>query len=280
MGKRSGIMLCYPFEEKRLTKWGYPVITQPKLDGDRCRAIIKNHKVTLLSSEENEFISVPHINQMLSLTFNDIELDGELYNHTMPHEEIHSIVSRTKNLHPDYEKMQFHIFDIVSEHEQWKRLEYLNKLKDTLVYKRVKWKIAMDFDRVMALYDEYLEDDYEGIIIRHPMAEYVRKRSTNIMKFKPKKDDWYNVTGWKEMIDKNGIPKATIGSIICSGDDGTEFSVGSGLTDALRAYWWERRDRLTEEKYLCHVQYQHITPGKGVPRFPILMELVKAEIGG
>ena len=39
MGKRTGIMLCYPFEEKRLNKWNPPYIIQPKLDGERCRAV-------------------------------------------------------------------------------------------------------------------------------------------------------------------------------------------------------------------------------------------------
>jgi hypothetical protein len=56
---RTGIMLCYPFEEKRLNKWGNKFLLQPKLDGDRCRAIFDEYgKVKLLSSEENEFNSV------------------------------------------------------------------------------------------------------------------------------------------------------------------------------------------------------------------------------
>ena len=58
--KRKGIMLCYPFEEKRLNKWAPPYLVQPKLDGERMRAILDTEgKCTLLSSEENEIISSP-----------------------------------------------------------------------------------------------------------------------------------------------------------------------------------------------------------------------------
>ena len=87
--RRKGILLCYPFEEKRLAKWAPPYIVQPKYDGVRCRAIpIKDNNYLLLSSEENVYYSVPHINEELkSLNLNsDLELDGELYCHGMSFE--------------------------------------------------------------------------------------------------------------------------------------------------------------------------------------------------
>ena len=92
---RQGIMLCSPFEESRLKKWRAPYILQPKLDGIRCRAIVEGKgNVKLLSSEENEILSVPHINaQLESLKIDKLELDGELYIHGTPFETIESIVS-------------------------------------------------------------------------------------------------------------------------------------------------------------------------------------------
>ena len=63
---RTGIMLCYPFETKRLEKWGNKFLIQPKLDGDRCRAIFSEYgAVTLYSSEGNIINSVPHIQAQL-----------------------------------------------------------------------------------------------------------------------------------------------------------------------------------------------------------------------
>ena len=86
--KRKGIMLCYPFEERRINEpkfgWSFPVIVQPKLDGERCRAIITGDSVVLLSSEENEITGTPHIIEGIkSQLIKNCELDGELYCHRM-----------------------------------------------------------------------------------------------------------------------------------------------------------------------------------------------------
>ena len=111
----KGIMKCVPFEEKRLAKWEPPYICQPKYDGVRCRAVPVPSGYMLLSSEENVIFSVPHINKVLDkLKGTRLELDGELYLHGMSFEEIVSITSRTVNLHPNYKRMNFHIFDVIN----------------------------------------------------------------------------------------------------------------------------------------------------------------------
>ncbi|MBU2685647.1 MAG: hypothetical protein KKF27_20590 [Gammaproteobacteria bacterium] len=285
MSKRSGIMLCYPFEERRLAKWKPPYFVQPKLDGERCRAILYPQKgVQLLSSEQNEIISVPTLTDELRLLAQKLskplELDGELYVHGMAFEEIHSIVGRTVNINPSQELMEYHVFDIVDEHRaQIDRIKLLLELKP-LIGKNinihlVETRPASDLDEVMRIYNHYVEDSYEGIIVRHLEAPYVRKRATTMMKFKPKKQDVYRVTGYKEEIDKYGKPKGRLGALICVGDDGAEFSVGSGLNDELRSKLWVVRELLTN--YNCIVSYQHITSGSHVPRFPVFMELVKRQ---
>jgi DNA ligase-1 len=280
MAKRAGILLCYPFEEKRLAKWAPPYIVQPKLDGERCRAVYDiDLGWQLVSSELNVFNSVPHINQALELSNipHDIELDGELYVHGMSFEGVHSIVSRTVNLHEAYKQMQFHIFDTVDltlpQWERFKVLMALPKLRPGL--RIVPMHTAENLDGIMKAYDEILELGYEGIIIRHIDAPYIRRRSTFVMKFKPKKEDYYEVIGWKQMVDKNGHPKEMLGALICKGDDGTEFSVGSGMNDAFRIENWPDPEHLIG--MVAKVQYQHITSGKNVPRFPVFVEVLEGD---
>jgi ATP-dependent DNA ligase len=266
-------MLCYPFEEKRLLKWKPPYIVQPKLDGDRCLAIPLNGNYLLVSSEGNIFHSVPHINEALKKLYpvNQPTLDGELYIHGASHESIHSIVSREVNIHPDYRQMEFHVFDLVDK--QKSQAERLLKLPAVLPWPlhSVDSFMAASLDGVMSLYDQIIEDGYEGIIVRHLEAPYEEKRSRWLMKFKPKQDDWYDVVGWQEEVSKDGVEKGRLGALVCTSDEGTEFSVGSGLTDYDREILWKDRDLLAGRK--CHVQYQHITSGKGVPRFPVFVQV-------
>lgn len=279
--RRKGIMLAYPFEEKRLNKWTSPYLVQPKLDGERCRALFTPSGVMLLSSEENVIFSVPHINRQLAkldLPVNT-ELDGELYLHGAPFEYIHSIVGRTVNLHSDYELMDYWIFDLINEEPQFKRSYQTTALREVIRTKRipnirtVHTDICSDLKDVLDIYQSYQDDGYEGIIVRHTDAPYLRKRSIWMMKFKPKQTDTYKIVGFKEEIDKEGNPKDRLGALICS-SDGNEFAVGTGLTDSNRIDLWAARESLVGKDLL--VAYQHITPGRGVPRFPVFVEVIDA----
>jgi len=291
MSKREGIQLCYPFEEKRLNKWNPPYIVQPKLDGERCRAIwSETHGYVLVSSEFNTIISVPHINKALERCYSIAELDGELYTHGLSFSEIHSRVSRTANLHPNYEEIEFHIFDIINHEPQTLRLlELHNRVAAFGPVKIVPQVLANTFDEVIDAYNGFLKDGYEGMIVRHPGANYVRRRSPYMMKFKPKKDDYYLIKGYSMELDKNGNPKlGMLGRIICSSDENKYlpflfdypphkklpegyFGIGSGLTREQREVYWSKRVQLIGKT--CHVAYQNITPGKGVPRFPVFLSV-------
>lgn len=272
---RSGIMLCYPFEEKRLSKWSPPYLVQPKLDGERCRYINKGDYSFLFSSEENPIWGVPHIKKFLDDLNIQLELDGELYCHGMAFEEIHSIVSREVNIHSDHQNMEYHIFDIVNDLPQFQRTQLLNSFENFLKsddpVRVVPTYVAYTLEDIMQRYDEILSKGYEGIVVREINNQYVRKRSTSMMKFKPKKQDDYKIVGFNEEISIHGEPKGRLGALICKGDDGTLFNVGSGFTADIRARLWHERESLVGRTVT--VSYQHLTHGQGVPRFPVFMSL-------
>ena len=100
---RKGIQLAYPFEEKRLQKWSPPYLVQPKLNGERCRALLLNEPV-MLSSEENLITSCPHILEEFRTIvqrfpeLKGLELDGENYSHGTLLQDIHSIVSQRQGV--------------------------------------------------------------------------------------------------------------------------------------------------------------------------------------
>ncbi len=266
---RSGIMLCYPFSLKRLEKWGSKAFIQYKLNGERCRAIIKHDQVSLYSSEGNIFQFLPHINRAIErLTLGDIELDGELYSHGMALQEIHGIVSRKVNPHIEAERIEYHIFDIVDDSlpqmDRFAMLLTINQrirklgLQEEL--KVVMPDIVMDERDIYNFLERAVNDGYEGFVIRKYDNFYERKRSTSLMKFKPTREDIYSIVGYEEEVSILGKPKGSLGSIVCLGDDNTVFSVGTGFSRDDRRELWKNRESLVG-KYL-KVKYQYLTIDK------------------
>jgi DNA ligase 1 len=277
--KRTGIMLAQPLEENRLAKWKPPFIVQPKLDGERCRATwqVENTllpKPVLFTSEENIFNTVPHIREAITLLNRpDLELDGELYIPNSNFSAIHSRSSSSRlELHEDYQSLQYHVFDICDETlNQVERLHLLNSLNLRPPLFIVPSIVVDSLEEILEWMEKFVDQGYEGIIVREIDNFYVRKRSLGMMKFKPKCEDTYEIVGYKEEKSIEGNAKGTLGALICKGSDGNIFSVGSGLTDFLSQEWWDKQDELIGKK--CRVQYQHLTPGKKVPRFPVFISI-------
>jgi DNA ligase-1 len=266
-------MKAYPFEEKRLLKWKPPFIIQPKFDGVRCRAVpLPNGNYMLLSSEENPIFSVPHINKAFNYLGSDIEFDGELYVHSWSFEQIVSVTSRTKNLHEDAVKMRFYLFDYISDELQAVRLRNIADMDFPVPIIKCPFYLASSLEEVMEIYQILLGEGYEGIIVRNYLTPYERKRSTQIMKFKPKKSDTYRIVGVEEEVSKDGIPKNQLGALVCASGDGNTFNVGSGFTDLQRKNLWNCRTKLVGKE--VKVEYQHITPKRKVPRFPVFVEVI------
>lgn len=285
--RREGIQLAYPFDKRRLIGggrvrlWNTPWIVQPKLNGERCRVECSGENVTLWSSECNEIPLLPHITEFFQrANFPSIELDGELYCHGMPRQEIRSRVSRTRELHPDHTSIQFHCFDVIEEtQDQFSRICRLYDLKDVLdaeglLDERLQFiesTPCTKMEEIEALLMHYYANRYEGIIVREPHALYQRKRVNTMMKWKPRKTDSYPIVGYKEEIDKDGNPKGALGAIICE-TDGQRFAIGSGtfLTRSVREELFRDPDSFINKFATC--RYPELTQ-RGVPDHPVLIDI-------
>jgi ATP-dependent DNA ligase len=181
------------------------------------------------------------------------------------HELIHSIASRKTNLHPRHKELEYHIFDIESEEPQPLRLKAVQKIGELNLphIKVAPYWICSTINDIKKVYDNLIVKGYEGIIIRYLYNVYERKRSTFIMKFKPKRSDTYSIVGWNEEISKDGIPKGRIGSLVLSSQSGDTFAVSAGLNDQSRAQLWDIRGLLNGLS--ATVYYQHLT-NKKVPK--------------
>lgn len=275
MSRRKDVMLCYPFEEKRLYKWGFPVLVQPKLDGVRCRTHIMGFGISVVSSEGRHFMDMPAVEGARALTtISGFPVDGELCSDELTFEEIVSITSRTVNRHEHENKVYFNAFDIINTEPQAFRLLRLSKytgIQDDYNVRIVPTRKAYSLEEVLFSMEQFVDEGYEGIIVRQPSGLYKPRRSTNIMKFKPHKTGLFSITGMNEEVSKEGCLKGTLGALVCKTDDGKQFNVGSGFTRGERKDIW---NKLTDfDNYLVEVKYQHTTLG-GVPRFPVFSKLI------
>jgi ATP-dependent DNA ligase len=273
---RQGVMLAYPYDENRISRWVPPFIVQPKLNGLRCRAmhLEEDSSYVMLSSEANLWTSMPHIQAALDSQVKNVHLDGELYQHGRPMtgpEGLVSIIKRN-DVHEEHAQIEYHIFDIINTNqnqaERSKRLRSMN-LKPPLI--KVPTFIANSLDDLSRIYEAVCTKGYEGIIIRRMDAFYRPKKVVTMMKLKPNEEDVYPIVSYREEISIHQEPKGRLGSLVCRASNGELFRVGSGLNDEQRERYWENRTSLVGK--FCQIKYQELTY-RGVPWLPTVINIL------
>lgn len=284
MAERKGIQLAEPFSERRLfnqgryrSTWSPPWAVQRKLDGERCRAIVSDGRCLLLSSSEEIISSVPHINHYFIDHFPDGEYDGELYIHGWNQSQVHSVVSTITRLHPKAEQMEFHLFDIKTTMIQAGRLLRIKDLPYGGPIKSVEAFICNTMPELLSLYDRFIDEGYEGFIIRELSSLYVERRSQMMMKFKPKQKDHYEILSVYEAFTEDNKPKGMVGGFECRDDMGTVFRVGAGkLTHGKRCRMWE--DVISGRRFkgmILEVEYQTMSSKNKVPLFSRAVKIIE-----
>lgn len=282
---RKNIMLCYPFEEKRLAKWHMPALIAQKLDGRRAIATLDSEgKCTLRSSEGNILTKFPQINRELeSYHLTNLELDGEIYRHGFSFEQVMT--------DSNADKMQFHIFDMIAQYPLHLRLLGIGALFPKLVSEndssydtgalvRVDHELVYDLEDILEKYEQYIEDNYEGFVVKERDSYYIKRynpyRSPWWMKFKPHQQDVYMIVGYEEEVSIHGVNKNSLGALVLSSDPNhtdvtATFRVGTGFTADQRRTLWANREYLVGQ--FARVKYQHISSANKVPRFPVFVEI-------
>ena len=279
--KREGVMLAYLADEGRIRRLGDRVFAQPKLKGERCRVEWFKDDPVLLSSYGNEFTCLPHIKDaLMQFSESKIPFDGELYDHGRPFDGkdgIHSIASRRTNPHPKYEVLQFHIFDIQwEESSQWHRIHQLMEFKDDKLFDNSPLELVATsiiyVEDWLPFMSAYVEDGYEGIILRSPIALYRPKRDVGLLKIKPTETDEYQIVDVLEAISIEGTPKGMVGAFMVKDREDIVFKVGAGkLKHKQREKYWKIKHDLIG-KMLITKHEPDLTKG-GVPVCAVAIEI-------
>lgn len=197
--------------EKRKNKIKWPVLTQPKYDGTRCLSKLKYSKPIILLSREGKEFNTPItvIEQLQELStklykdFNieEIIFDGELYSDELTFQEI---VSAVKALNLNSQKIKYRIYDIVdSELSQIDRINKYNLLlrdenKQPIFSHLIPTpttKVSSE-EKMLEKFSEYINQGYEGLMIRLEDGKYEHYRSTNLIKYKQFDEREFEVVGF------------------------------------------------------------------------------------
>lgn len=253
MADRKGVMLAHIMTDARLQKIGFPVICQPKLNGNRCLLVVKAGKSALYSSQGNLITSVPHISAAVDRMCEvyderDATYDGELYVHGPARQELRSRIGRTCDLHHKYREVELHLFDLKvydgsTIEEQPMRIRYVDRFESMFPVngpiRRVTSIVANNKRQVDAAMSLFLRHGYEGIIVRAYHGLYEEKRSSNLLKLKPAFEMRATILDCIEEVSITGIPKDSLGAFKVRFENGAEGRVGTGFTQEERIQLWQ-----------------------------------------
>lgn len=276
--KREGVMLAYPVDDGRISRLGEKFFAQPKLNGERCRVEWFHGEPVLISSYGNVYAGLEHIQddiRRLAKSTGQCRFDGELYRHGWTWSQIRSVASRKVNAHASATELQYHIFDIQNpEQSQVSRsLNLLNHWRDDITSLRRVETIVASKDDWTEICQRFIDDGYEGIILRDVMAPYYFKRNVCLLKYKPTESDEYIIDEVLEAISQEGEAKGMVGAFLVHGDDGEVFKVGAGkMKHPERVALWQKRQKLTG--LLLHVKHEKLRTVNSIPIAAVALNIV------
>lgn len=266
-------------------KMPFPFYVSPKFDGIRGF----NIEGTLYSRNFKP-ISSTQCQSLFGDTFT--ELDGELVEGSATDENcLHRTQSyvRSKDKTGD---MRFFVFDTLAPEVidlPFKtRYEYLLSHKKDFIKEIVvvEQKLVSTVEELKLALNEYIEEGYEGGMIRNPSAPYRNGRCTFrdgvIYKYKEFEDDWAEIVRFEEQYTntnekftdelgftarsdhkENLVPADTLGKIVAI-HKGIEINIAVSRFDhETRKLLWDARDHYTGK----HVKFRHFPYGmKNKPR--------------
>ena len=251
-------MLCSAHDEKLVNKIKFPAIVQKKEDGMRFNAIVQDGKcefrsrngkeIQLLGRLENEFICMA--NGM------DVVFDGELLvtsdSGVLDRQTGNGILNKAnKGTISDAEadKVIAHIWDMIpyayfidGEYNK-PYVDRLNNLGNIVFPEKielVETHIVEDMNSVQNIFNDYLVNGFEGIILKDGQSIWENKRSKGQIKFKGEEECDLRII---DIEEGTGKYTGMLGAIVCESNDSIlRVSVGSGFSDAQRTQY--KRDDL------------------------------------
>lgn len=260
-------MLAQSFEKYEHLCFTKPTFIQPKLDGLRCI----NNMGEMSSRNGKPFVTVNHLSQTRHL------LDGELYSHDCKDDfnKIVSLCKKTKPTSDDIKEcesiIEFWAYDLPNHNGVFsERYEQLKKVVSELKNKKIKvvptYQVK-SIDDIEKYHTMFLEQGYEGSIIRIDLSQYENKRSKQLLKKKDFYDGEFVIVDFEE---GKGNRAGTAGNVILKLNDGRTFGAGIKAShDSVKEIWAKKKSLIGK---LATIKYFQETPD-GIPRFGVAIQI-------
>ncbi|MBU1657516.1 DNA ligase [bacterium] len=210
------------YKEQNISGW----MMSEKLDGIRAFWDGKN-----LRSRQNKIINAP---SWFREKLPPFALDGELWSKRGDFENIQSIVM-DEVPHARWDEIKYMIFEVPhAEGDFNTRLNRAKKYKDELKLHHIEvieQKICAGPIELDVYLQSVLAKGGEGVMIKDGSKSYFEGRSDSILKVKASQDMEAEVIGYK---NASGKFTGMMGSLHVKLENGVQFYIGSGFSDAQR----------------------------------------------
>ena len=246
-------MLASGYDEKLVAKIKWPAMAQLKMDGMRFNAIVKDGKcefrtrngkeVNLLGNLEQEFIALANgANWVFDGELVVLSEDGMSYLDRQTGNGILNKAVKGTITAKDASQVSATLWDVISYEtftgtpsklsyrERFVMLEQSNL--DSGKIRLVAYSTVANIEDARTLFEYYLAEGQEGIILKDLSGIWENKRSKGQIKFKGELECDLKIVGIQEGTGKY---VGKVGAYICESEDGVlKVDVGSGFKDAQR----------------------------------------------
>jgi len=288
-----------------LSTLNYPLAVSPKLDGFRCIVIDGVAMSRNLKPIRNEYA------QELFGRHEYNGYDGELIVGDPTAKDCFNVTSSGVTSREGEPDVRLFVFDNCFHSDYWaERFASVNMNDNVIVHLH---EVCHNHNELLRFEEEYLEQGYEGLMIRALNGPYKEGRSTTregwLLKLKRFEDSEGLVIGMEEKLhnaneatinalghtqrtshQENLVPTGTMGALIIRDlKTNVEFNIGTGFDDATRDWWWNeyydtnlwRVGKMNNGGIIREcmnpdtiVKYKHFAVGaKDKPRFPAYIGL-------
>jgi len=288
-------MLCSPFEQKLVDKIKFPAYAQMKMDGMRFNAIVRDGKVEFRSRNGKQILLLGNLEAEFAALAGNIDcvFDGELLvmlegDHqfadrqtgngilnkankgTISAKEAALVHATVWDLIPYVQFIDGYCQTPYSKRYSTLQAIIAKQKADGKKIWNVTSTIVETLEEAQEIFQGYLAEGFEGIILKDGAGVWEDKRSKTQIKFKGELECDLKIVAVEE---GKGKAVGMLGAIICESADGiVKVNVGSGFNDVQRKQYWKENlvDKIVAVKYNSRIKNK---AGEESLFLPVFIEL-------